>query len=477
MYLLADEVDPELQNEIALNGGGLQASYDLTAQWQGPVTLSILHLLCYLSQLNMLVKNNARQGGLLPLLLSVIKCCSVLPTIEAPSSPESSAVYAWTPTAVLAAKALACLVHSCHESQDDVADQGGVEMIVSLMAATIDSAANTHRSVMAKANAEIAQPPLPSLSVRTSRDGVESSSSSVASVVSIDGRMGVSSGSPLMGLTAQRAAPSLAGSISFAGSRGARPSSSSLAFKSIHERDSESELRYKASVECDLLEALVSLLSSLVEFNADVLERVKETGCLDLLLEFLDHETSILEEAAQEGDHPPHSTTTSKILMQRWRGMRAAVRSACSCISHLVSLEDSSSENEPVTLPLDLGRTLLRLMTVAQEPDVILEASRAIEHLALIANNVRSHSLLTVSLLPTILFSCYYDHHLTLLLWDFYRLFLRRRFSVPWFQSSILAVTRALKIPHPSHNGEHDRAASLLEEHQLSFKKHPMSSR
>ena len=164
MYLLADEVDPELQNEIALNGGGLQASYDLTAQWQGPVTLSILHLLCYLSQSNMLVKNNARQGGLLPLLLSVIKCCSMLPTMDSPSSPESSAVYAWTPTAVLAAKALACLVHSCHESQDEVADQGGVEMIVSLMASTIDSAANTHRSMMAKANAEITQPPLPSLS-------------------------------------------------------------------------------------------------------------------------------------------------------------------------------------------------------------------------------------------------------------------------------------------------------------------------
>ena len=56
-------------------GGGLYTIFELTAAWHGSITHAMLRLLPALAHRNSFVKNLARQGGLIPLLLVVTKGC------------------------------------------------------------------------------------------------------------------------------------------------------------------------------------------------------------------------------------------------------------------------------------------------------------------------------------------------------------------------------------------------------------------
>ncbi len=64
-------------------GGGLYTAYELIATWHGPLTHAMFHLLSSLAAGNSFVKNAARQGSFLPLLLAIVRNCTA-------SSPKTS---------------------------------------------------------------------------------------------------------------------------------------------------------------------------------------------------------------------------------------------------------------------------------------------------------------------------------------------------------------------------------------------------
>ncbi|GAX82187.1 hypothetical protein CEUSTIGMA_g9615.t1 [Chlamydomonas eustigma] len=375
LRLLLASGDVDLQNEVAAQGGGLYAVFDLTANWHGPITHAVLQLLPAMAKDNTYVKNMARQGGLISLLMAVMKGCT---------STHAS-------TAVHAARALTCLVQSNHANQDKVAEEGGIEIIADLLEGII---APIQHSLESLAMAGQGDGEAAMMTNTSNKAGLHTDSKEASSY------HGMSVGSPQATAVMQSLVAGDSRSVLSVGSlRRGRVSGTGGGMKMLHnpgqlaahQNESVSTLGGTLSgavMNPDVLDALFALLGALVEFNDTNQQTARESGCLTLLLHLLRSVSSV--------PISPDDLARARLI--------PAVASACYALARLVQDCPESQLRLAGGGGDDLDPILFNLLSF-NDPLVALEASKTMEYILCDGRDMTEHESDTVKALVRVLYT------------------------------------------------------------------------